>query len=98
MSVIANSDLPALPVLWRCNDCALVSEEMALLRAPNPFDTSEEILGCPKCKQVGSFREVCQVGMCESDATCGVPRFRGFRYARICNRHYQEHLRDEEIE
>lgn len=87
----ANSDLPDLPHWWRCNECGQAHEESTLLKAPNPFAPTDEMMGCPNCGEPNNFREVCQVGDCEEDATCGRPRFRGFRYARLCGRHFSEH-------
>lgn len=87
---VANADLPELPKEWRCTECGQSHEETALLTAPNPFDASDIISACPNCKNVGSFRLVCQVWGCEEEATCGRPRFRGFRYAHLCGTHFSE--------
>ena len=86
----ANSHLPDLPQDWRCEECGQASEQSKILTAPNPFDPADTIFGCPNCKEVGSFRQVCQVKDCEDDATCGSPLFRGFRYAFLCGKHFGE--------
>lgn len=90
MTDVVNADLPDLPKEWRCNECGQAHEESQLLTAPNPFAPTEEIYGCPNCKEIGSFRLICQVGDCENDASCGRARFRGFRYAHLCGVHFNE--------
>ena len=82
------ADLQDLPVTWRCTECGHVHENDALLVAPNPFDPEQTLTGCPDCKEIGQFREVCQAPGCRNDATCGKPNWRGFRYAHLCGTHY----------
>lgn len=70
---------------WRCTDCYKIVHEWELLEAPNPFDPEDTIIGCPKCKSVESFEEVCDEAGCEAMATCGWPDGNGYR--RTCSRH-----------
>lgn len=58
---------------WRCLNCRLVSDDAALLRAPNPFDPTDMLTGCPECKSVEGFAQVCDEPGCGREATCGSP-------------------------
>jgi hypothetical protein len=59
-----------------------------LLEAPNPFDDSDIILGCPKCKAVDAFALVCDEPDCPQDATCGFPVKEGYGgYRNTCYYH-----------
>ena len=72
---------------WFCSEC---KENFYLdsdaLRAKNPFNQSEEIVGCPNCFAVNSRVEACQHGHCWMEASCGTPTKDG-GYARTCGRH-----------
>ncbi len=70
---------------WKCCSCDAISLETELLRATNPFDKDETIEGCPICKYVCGFTEICDEPECTRDATCGFPVANGYR--RTCYRH-----------
>jgi len=40
---------------FRCELCDFTFGENCFLRAPNPFDEADELLGCPKCRGVRGF-------------------------------------------
>ncbi len=77
---------------WRCKFCHLISQEETLLQAPSPFDPSDVLMGCPHCKQVEGFDELCDEPTCKEDATCGFPtddlgdKWNGYR--RTCHKHF----------
>jgi len=72
---------------WRCEDCGWRGNQTQLLRAPNPFDPECEIVGCPQCKSVNGFENMCDEPGCKELATCGWPSNAGYR--RTCHAHYQ---------
>ena len=55
---------------WRCRDCGDISLEGDLLSAINPFDAGRTIVGCPQCKSVGDFEEVCDEPGCCNQVMC----------------------------
>lgn len=67
---------------YKCNWHG-TSEEV--LMAPNPFDPSDEILGCPKCKQVNTVQVACDEPDCWEPVTMGTPTPTGYR--QTCGRH-----------
>lgn len=71
---------------WKCQECAVVVSEY--LVAPNPFDATDSIIGCPNCKSVNSLLEVCDEPGCAEYSSCGFPTPTGYR--RTCGKHYQE--------
>lgn len=75
---------PLFPDRWRCRECNYVCHEIDMLRAPNPFDATDTITGCPTCKTVDSWIEVCDE--CDHEATCGTPTADG-GYRRTCYDH-----------
>ena len=76
---------------WKCVSCDNISLETELLRATNPFDKAETIEGCPICKSVLGFTEICDEPECTREASCGFPVVNGYR--RTC---YQHIVRQEE--
>ena len=76
---------------WKCVSCDNISLETELLRATNPFDKDETIEGCPICKSVFGFTEICDEPECTREASCGFPVANGYR--RTC---YQHIVRQEE--
>lgn len=71
---------------WQCEFCAAVSVESELLTAPNPFNQTDELIGCPVCKSVEGFIELCEIEGCTKGATCGGPGNDGV-YRRTCGPH-----------
>ena len=58
---------------WRCVECDHVALEMDLLSAENPFRPEERITGCPSCRGIVEFEELCDEPGCDEKATCGFP-------------------------
>ena len=74
---------------WMCSECRTITLEPDLLRAENPFDADDIIVGCPECRSINSFTEVCDEPGCVDIATCGFHVREGFgRYRRVCGQHY----------
>jgi len=67
----------------KCNNrnCGWQGKSDELLRAPNPFDPDpdDELIGCPKCKDIGSLVSVCDEDDCWLDSSCGTPSKDGYR-------------------
>jgi hypothetical protein len=74
------------PKRWRCNECSWLGHSSELLVAQNPFDTVDTITGCPNCKSVGDFEEICDEAGCTQGAGCGFPTPDG-GYRRTCFKH-----------
>lgn len=70
---------------WKCCSCDGISIEADLLEAINPFDETMKITGCPICKDVVGFTEICDEPECIRDASCGFPTPDGYR--RTCGDH-----------
>ena len=70
---------------WKCENCDEISLEKDLLEAVNPFDADQTINGCPTCKGVFGFTEICDEPGCVRDANCGFPTPEGYR--RTCGDH-----------
>lgn len=74
---------------WQCNFCAhkLMSGEM--LQAPSPFESSDILRACPRCKQCDEgFFQLCDAPNCNQEATCGWPTTDG-GYRRTCYDHME---------
>ena len=69
---------------WKCRECAVTVTEY--LTAPNPFDATDSIIGCPNCKCVDSLEGVCDEHGCNQISSCGFPT--ETRYRRTCGKHY----------
>ena len=73
---------------WQCSECDLIFIEFEFLEAPNPFDTNQKIIGCPNCKNVDGFKNICDEPGCIREATCGFPTPNGYR--RTCGDHMRK--------
>jgi len=67
---------------WGCNECNSIGSVNTLLIAPNPFKLDETIMGCPNCKSIDSFWELCDEPGCNKAASSGWPSPQGYR--RTC--------------
>lgn len=76
---------------WRCDECEEIFNETDLLTAPNPFNANETVAGCPACKSVNCFTNICDEPGCTRPASCGFPVPGGYR--RTCYDH--SHLEKE---
>lgn len=54
-----------------CEMCGWMGGQRSLLVAPNPFDQTETIHGCPLCGGIGQFRRTCDVIGCREYVCCG---------------------------
>ena len=82
-----------------CNCCNWNGLGQERLIAANPFDTTDVVIGCPKCKSIGSFFSSCDEKDCWQEASCGTPvkdKGDGVIYRRVCGEHYREILKEEE--
>ena len=72
---------------WRCLNCESIIENGTLfLRAPNPFNPTDEVLGCPHCKAIADIADaLCDEPGCELLVTCGTPTPTGYRHT--CSKH-----------
>lgn len=68
-----------------CDVCDYRGTDNGLLEAFNPFDRSDIIRGCPQCKSIDCFTELCDEEDCEQPVTCGWKSPSGYR--RTCYRH-----------
>jgi hypothetical protein len=65
---------------WLCSECGWSGPEELFLRAPSPFDKSQEILGCPQCKEISPFEGACAAVGCTNPVTGGHPLPEGYRW------------------
>jgi hypothetical protein len=70
----------------KCNDCGWIGMYYDLLKAPNPFNTDDILIGCPNCTGVDCIMNLCDDPGCKEIATCGTPTESGYR--RVCGKHW----------
>jgi len=58
---------------WRCEECGWVGHRSEVLEAPNPFDPTGCVWGCPNCLDVNTLNVACEHPGCEREASCGAP-------------------------
>lgn len=75
------------PARWRCRVCSRIHADADLLRAPSPFDPSDTLIGCPWCKAVEDFEQVCDEPDCKLPASCGWLTGEGMEYRHTCYAH-----------
>jgi hypothetical protein len=68
-----------------CHECRHICKETELLSAVNPFDESETIHACPKCKSVEAHYKLCEVEGCPNAASGGYPVMGD--YLEVCFEH-----------
>ena len=71
----------------RCGACEVEIEDSQRLTAPNPFDGTDVLFGCPTCKSVDTWTRMCDVEGCRRIVSCGYPD--GDRYWMVCLDHYK---------
>jgi len=69
---------------WICTECGHICFDEFILEAPNPFDVTSNIAGCPDCKAVDSFNGACMDEKCRKVHSSGTPNLYGFRYLWLC--------------
>ncbi len=73
------------PVKVVCRNCGWRGLSTEQLFAENPFDSTDTIVGCPKCRCVNTTRNACDERGCWDEDTCGTPTGEGYR--RTCHVH-----------
>jgi hypothetical protein len=53
----------------RCEECGWTGLDEDILVAPNPFDPSTKIHGCPSCRDVVNFVPLCDEPGCKEPVT-----------------------------
>ena len=76
------------PSKAKCKECHWLGTWGQVLKAPNPFDVTMNIRGCPSCKEVEIIFDVCDEPGCEDFATCGFPVKDEREYRRTCGAHH----------
>jgi hypothetical protein len=79
-----------------CKECGWKNEHDEPLTAPNPFNSSDIITGCPACRCVNSITIACDAEKCWEIATCGRPirRRDGREYFGLCGKHYSQYEKE----
>lgn len=77
--------MPARMHRWECKNCNHIVNDDELLAATNPFDADDVIYGCPNCKSIEGFHNICDEPGCRQHAGCGWPSPTGYR--RTCYEH-----------
>jgi hypothetical protein len=62
----------------KCTNCDWTGTNDDILSGKNPFDPTEEVFGCPKCKSVDPFIKLCDVAECRHAASGGHPTLNGY--------------------
>ena len=68
-----------------CEECNWRGQQDQLLTAINPFDSDDDINGCPQCKSINTALFACEETDCWEPVTCGFPTAVGYR--QTCGRH-----------
>lgn len=76
---------------WICEACCHICTDAEVLRAPNPFDPSFPVVGCPTCRLISTLTQVCDVDGCVRRVSCGTPTASGYRWT--CGEHQPEEAR-----
>jgi hypothetical protein len=71
--------------------CGWAGWSCELLRAPSPFDSSDELFACPECRRTEDIEALCEVDGCRQLATCVGPHPDGV-YRHTCYGHYLRRL------
>lgn len=69
----------------RCLECAWKGKEGQVLKAPSPFEVTDEIEGCPECRDVNTINRICDEHGCWQFISCGTPTKTGYRHT--CGEH-----------
>lgn len=75
---------------WECGGCDSIYHITELLTALNPFNPEEEIRGCPNCKSIGDFNQICDEPGCVQVTSSGFPSKIHSIYRRTCSDHSTE--------
>jgi len=73
------------PNRFTCDACEYRGRIEEMLSAPNPFDPTDDLYGCPKCKSINCFTSVCDEANCWRSVSWGQPTKDGYR--QTCHEH-----------
>lgn len=78
---------------WFCQNCRWTGTEEEVLKAPNPFadDDTEQMWGCPTCREPNMMRRACDEKDCWSEGTCGTPTPQDYKHT--CFEHRPDRAR-----
>ena len=81
---------------WKCANfgCDWIGDDTQYLRALDPFNSGNEIIGCPKCRTINMIVAGCDEPGCTDFGTCGMPTQNGYRIT--CGKH-MPHINDMKI-
>jgi hypothetical protein len=65
--------------------CDWRGQDHEALRAPDPFNEGDELIACPKCREVSVLQVACDEPDCWEFVSCGTPTADGYR--RTCHKH-----------
>ena len=73
----------------KCRECNWKGFYRDLLRATNPFNRHDMLMGCPDCKDIYElFYDICDEKGCWNNASIGFPTKNGYR--RTCFKHNKD--------
>ena len=71
----------------KCTNCLWKGDSTELMVAPNPFDDTDTLNACPRCKALeDEIDYCCEIPNCWAQSTCGTPLKNG-KYIRTCGKH-----------
>lgn len=73
---------------WLCEECGWVGQNADLLKASNPFEHDDILVGCPQCRSANCIVRACDHLGCARAASCGTPTDAGYRHT--CGEHRPE--------
>lgn len=79
---------------WKCDECGGIIGAEQQLQAPDPFDPTLLVFGCPSCRMCVQFELVCDEPQCSEIVTCGWPSTAGYR--QTCSTHAEWQARQKE--
>ena len=68
-----------------CDECGWRGHDIEVVKAANPFDIEDVVVGCPKCRSVNAIKMVCDEQGCWEPSSCGETSEEGYRH--ICGSH-----------
>jgi hypothetical protein len=76
-----NPELRSSEEKLRCRKCQSITYQY--LRAANPFDNSQEVIGCPQCYAVDSMVWACFEDGCKREVCLCIKTKNGYRMACV---------------
>ena len=71
---------------WKCEECYWVGPQAEVLEAPNPFDNSENIWGCPNCLEANRLERACDHEGCDLPGGNGTMTPDGYTWTCFAHR------------